>query len=58
MSDTSCECKHNDHGHFLLWLVTFCLLMNSCLDCSDERTRQENRVRSLEYRVQQLEGRR
>lgn len=53
------ECNHNDHGHLLIWLFILMLAFNSsCVDCSGERTRQENRIRDLEYKVQQLEGRR
>lgn len=52
-------CTHNDHGHLVLWIVVSLIAFNSsCVDCSGERTRQENKIRDLEYKVQQLEQRR
>ena len=51
------ECKHNDHGHFLLWLFVIGLCFNSsCLDCSGDHHRLQNRVFDLEYKVKQLEA--
>lgn len=54
MSDT---CEHNDHGHLLLWAFVLMLCFNSsCVDCSGEKAKQENRIKQLEYKVQQLES--
>jgi hypothetical protein len=52
MSD---KCQHNNHSHFMLWWFIWLLFMESCVDCSGERTRMKNDIRQLEWKVQQLE---
>lgn len=48
------KCEHNNHSHFFLWWCVWLMWMNSCMDCTGERTRMKNEIRDLQYQVQQL----
>lgn len=51
--------KDVQHSHFAIWAFLVILAFNAAyFDCSGSRARNENRIRSLEYKVQQLENNR
>lgn len=52
------QCTHNNHSHFLIWLVLFCCVLTDCIDCNGNVTRTKSKIRDLEYKVQQLENHR
>jgi len=48
------DCRHNDHGHFLLWLFVVVLAVN-CGNAEDRTKRQQAEIDALKAQVEELQ---
>ena len=49
------ECKHNKHGHYLLWFVLWFIALGEFNDCNNELVNMRHANVALQRRVATLE---